>query len=147
MFGSIKNIVLGIVILVCIVLVLIVVFKDRTPDQEYTGRPLLEETESDSLPIDEEQYKELVDRINEEKRAATIEMDIPNPQEDRRPKMAPMELARLNAEEVQKRRKVALANRDEKDSDYEDVEPDSDREARLAEIREARRLKSEEKGN
>jgi hypothetical protein len=74
-------------------------------------------------------------------------MDIPNPQEDRRPKMAPMELARLNAEEVQKRRKAALANRDEKYSDYEDVEPDSDREARLADIREARRLKSEEKGN
>ena len=137
MFKNIKNIVLGLVLLGCIIFIAIFLFggKGNGKPEEYTGRPLpIQNAASESLATERlREMKMAVPREGTQKRE--------NNGENRRPKMAPPGIAKKQTEAIAERKKriESFLEKEKKG------EVDSSLQKRIDEIREERAKQAKKK--
>jgi len=137
--GNRKNIILGVISIICLVALVIIIFRSGKPvEVEYTGRQIGTEASAES-ELSEEQVKALAAKLPPEE-PATRKPSALYPDERPNPKTANSEIAKIQAEAVKKNRESAMASRN---TSTQSLSPEE--KARLDQIREMRKKQAEKK--
>ncbi|MCK5832390.1 hypothetical protein KAH81_01845 [bacterium] len=139
MRGKNKNVILGIISITCFIIIVILIFRTgKTEEVKYTGR-LIEEAEKQSEgELTGEQLAKLTSNFPKQLPQQKESYLFPD---ERKPKMANSEIARLNANVIEERRKAALEKIKNPAKALENL--DSDEKAKLERIQKMRREKAE----